>query len=71
MNAYVIIDNGHGVNTAGKSSPDGRYQEWAWTRRAARALKAVGVERVGVAQCLRQFAALGLPAYISGENTRS
>ena len=48
MNAYVIIDNGHGVNTAGKSSPDGRYQEWAWTRRAARALKAE-LDRRGVA----------------------
>lgn len=40
MNPYVIIDNGHGVNTAGKRSPDGRYQEWAWTRMATRALKA-------------------------------
>lgn len=34
----VLIDNGHGRDTAGKSSPDGRLREWEWTRRVARAL---------------------------------
>ena len=34
----VIIDNGHGVSTPGKRSPDGRLLEWQWTRRMARAL---------------------------------
>lgn len=28
----VILDNGHGVNTKGKRSPDGRLMEWKWTR---------------------------------------
>lgn len=28
----IIIDNGHGRETAGKRSPDGRLMEWAWTR---------------------------------------
>lgn len=28
----VILDNGHGKNTAGKCSPDGRLKEWHWTR---------------------------------------
>lgn len=28
----VILDNGHGVNTPGKRSPDGRLMEWKWTR---------------------------------------
>lgn len=34
----VLIDNGHGRDTAGKRSPDGRLREWAWTREIARAL---------------------------------
>ena len=28
----VLIDNGHGINTYGKCSPDKRLMEWAWTR---------------------------------------
>lgn len=32
----VIIDNGHGINTPGKCSPDGTLHEWLWTRRTAR-----------------------------------
>lgn len=31
----VLIDNGHGENTPGKRSPDGRLQEWAYTREIA------------------------------------
>lgn len=31
----ILIDNGHGCNTPGKRSPDGRLQEWQWTRRIA------------------------------------
>lgn len=31
----ILIDNGHGFNTKGKRSPDGRLQEWAWTREIA------------------------------------
>lgn len=31
----IIIDNGHGKNTAGKRSPDGRLMEWEWTREIA------------------------------------
>lgn len=35
----VIIDNGHGVDTPGKSSPDGNLKEYQWTREMARELK--------------------------------
>ena len=28
----ILIDNGHGRETAGKRSPDGRLLEWAYTR---------------------------------------
>ena len=28
----IILDNGHGVNTCGKSSPDGKLKEYAWSR---------------------------------------
>lgn len=31
----VIIDNGHGRDTPGKGSPDGRLREWQWSRRCA------------------------------------
>ena len=36
----ILIDNGHGVNTPGKSSPDGRFREYAWAREIARAIVA-------------------------------
>lgn len=35
----VIIDNGHGRETPGKRSPDGRLLEWRWTRDVAIQLK--------------------------------
>ncbi len=36
----VIIDNGHGSNTAGKRSPDGKHREYRWARMFADRLKA-------------------------------
>lgn len=36
---YVILDNGHGVNTAGKRSPDGRLREYAWAREIVKRIK--------------------------------
>ena len=48
----VLIDNGHGVNTPGKCSPDRRILEYKWAREVAellvKALKAqgVGAERI-------------------------
>lgn len=32
----ILIDNGHGVNTLGKCSPDKRLLEYAWAREIAR-----------------------------------
>lgn len=44
---YVIIDNGHGSNTAGKCSPDKRLLEYKYARVVAKAvcerLKAAGI----------------------------
>ncbi len=34
----ILIDNGHGFDTKGKCSPDGKYQEWAWSREMADAI---------------------------------
>lgn len=31
----VLIDNGHGENTPGKRSPDGRLREWTYSREIA------------------------------------
>lgn len=39
----ILIDNGHGEETPGKQSPDGRLAEWAYTRDIAKR----------VTQCLR------------------
>ncbi len=35
----ILIDNGHGSNTAGKCSPDKRLREYAWTRNCASRLR--------------------------------
>lgn len=32
----ILIDNGHGVETKGKRSPDGTLREYAWAREVAR-----------------------------------
>lgn len=32
----ILIDNGHGEETPGKRSPDGRLMEWKWARTLAR-----------------------------------
>ena len=37
----ILIDNGHGFDTFGKRSPDGRLLEYAWSRIVARKLKEV------------------------------
>lgn len=39
-NIKILIDNGHGVNTPGKRSPDDRFREYAWAREIARAIVA-------------------------------
>lgn len=36
----IVIDNGHGVNTKGKSSPDGTLKEYAWSREIAKRVTA-------------------------------
>lgn len=47
----ILIDNGHGVNTKGKCSPDGRLREWSWTRACAVRLRDALCER-GFEACL-------------------
>ena len=41
----ILIDNGHGIDTAGKCSPDGSLREYKWAReiaaRVVNALRAV------------------------------
>lgn len=44
----LLIDRGHGINTSGKQSPDGRLKEWAWNddvaKRIVASLKAQGYD---------------------------
>lgn len=42
----ILIDNGHGDNTPGKRSPDGKLLEWKYTRRVAKVV-AARLERAG------------------------
>lgn len=41
----VLIDNGHGSNTPGKRSPDGKHREYQWTRTMAERLTTALAER--------------------------
>lgn len=34
----ILVDNGHGIETAGKRSPDGMFREYEYTRLIARAV---------------------------------
>lgn len=43
----VCLDNGHGIEVQGKSSPDGRFKEYAYTRKMAKALKEE-LEKIGI-----------------------
>ena len=43
----VLIDNGHGENTPGKRSPDGRLKEWSYSREIAD-LVIAGLQRRGI-----------------------
>ena len=43
----VLIDNGHGENTPGKRSPDGRLREWSYTREIADRV-VFGLKKLGI-----------------------
>lgn len=43
----ILIDNGHGENTSGKRSPDGRLREWLYTREIAD-LVVAGLRKKGI-----------------------
>ena len=43
----VLIDNGHGENTPGKRSPDGRLREWSYTREIADMVVS-GLRKLGI-----------------------
>lgn len=45
MKKLVLIDNGHGAETKGKRSPDGKLIEYAWTRETAAMLKRMLTEQ--------------------------
>ena len=41
----ILIDNGHGINTPGKCSPDGKYREFAFAREIAGMIRQQLTER--------------------------
>lgn len=38
-NRVILLDNGHGIDTPGKRSPDGKFREYAWCRMFVKRLK--------------------------------
>ncbi len=50
MGMKILIDNGHGSDTPGKRSPDGRLREYAWCRetaqRVSRELSLRGIDAI-------------------------
>lgn len=48
----ILLDNGHGQETAGKRSPDGSFREYAWTReitfRIEQELRKLGYDAVRI-----------------------
>ena len=48
----ILIDNGHGVNTSGKCSPDGKFREYKWNREMAHEVVAQLRERGYCAELL-------------------
>lgn len=50
MRNIVLLDYGHGVNTKGKQSPDGRLREGVWSREVGKRLKKE-LEGIGFAVC--------------------
>ena len=47
-NIHVILDNGHGEDTAGKRSPDGKLREYAWAREIVKKIKSE-LDNLGIA----------------------
>lgn len=47
MKTIILIDAGHGKETPGKKSPDGKFQEWKWNREIAAAVVAK-LRRLGI-----------------------
>ena len=41
----ILIDNGHGHNTPGKRSPDGKFREYAYNRKIAKRIVADLIDR--------------------------
>lgn len=60
MTKFIIIDPGHGSNTPGKKSPDGRYSEAAFNRALALRL-VVKLARRGIDSAVTVDSPLDLP----------
>lgn len=58
----ILLDNGHGVNTPGKRSPDGKLREYAWAREiAARVQKELTAKGLDCRRIVTEEKDIGLP----------
>ena len=65
----VLIDNGHGVETPGKRSPDGRLREYAYTREiAGRVIKRLQAEGIDSIRIVPEDADIPLEERVSRTN---
>ena len=48
----ILIDNGHGENTAGKRSPDGIFREYKYAREIAEAIEKTTAKFAGEGRVL-------------------
>lgn len=62
----VLIDNGHGADTPGKCSPDGRLREYAYTRDIAdRAYSTIWKYKQSMIRTMLTYCASRLDEYLS------
>lgn len=50
-NLFVILDNGHGIDTPGKRSPDGKFREYKYCRMIVQ-LIADKLDEMGISYCI-------------------
>ena len=66
----VLIDNGHGENTPGKRSPDGRLREWAYSRKIAdRVIAGLRTKRVDAERIVKEMVDIPLSVRCRRANT--
>lgn len=66
----VLIDNGHGEETPGKRSPDGRFREYAWAREIAdRVVAGLTARGITAFRLVREISDVSLAERVAREHS--